>query len=103
MPGGVNLTWRMNKMCSTCPFQKRGPGLYLRRSLRRWREILQGLREGQHFYCHNTVEFDPDDENEERIINSPLICAGSIAWQERWKCPSLYVRFMEKRAKRAGT
>lgn len=88
--------WRMDRMCENCPFQSKGPGLKLRRSLRpgRWREILLGLRMDQHFYCHKTTE--EDDEGE--FVHTPKarLCAGAIAWQEARGLSSQYQRVCER-------
>lgn len=78
-------------MCADCPFASAGPGLYLRKTLRRgrWREILTSLRMDHHFLCHKTTEETGD--------GSKLHCAGSIDWQIK-HCgqPSQLARIMER-------
>lgn len=82
--------WRMDKPCQDCPFNSKGPGLHLRKSLRpvRWREILDSLRYGQHFPCHKTTHETGD--------GSDLVCAGAIAWQDKRGFSSQYVRICER-------
>lgn len=75
--------WRVAKPCNDCPFNKDGPGLAMRRSLRagRWRSILASLRGGHHFFCHKTYT-GGDEDDEERDFKRARICAGSIAWED---------------------
>lgn len=89
-PGTDN--WRMARPCVDCPFNETGKGLALRRSLRagRWREILTGLRRGEHFMCHKTTRETGDGSNR--------TCAGSIAWQEARGLTSQYQRVCERLA-----
>jgi len=91
--------WRVKRMCNNCPFDTKGPGLKLRKSLQsgRWRGILTALREGNYFPCHDTTEYD--DEGEVRN-GSGLVCAGSIDWQRKHGASSAYVRLCEYREKR---
>lgn len=83
-------SWRMQSMCSDCPFQVKGHGLNLRRSLRsgRWREILSGLRSGRDFRCHKTT-IDTGDGSE-------LLCAGAIEWMNKRGLSSNYQRICER-------
>jgi len=82
--------WRMAAMCRDCPFQSKGPGLRLRRSLGpgRWRSILFDLRHNQHFTCHETSEETGNGTN--------LVCAGAIAWQDAHGVSANYVRVCER-------
>lgn len=59
--------WRMREMCNNCPFAKDGQGKILQESLRpaRWKEITEGLLDGEHFFCHKTAEYS-DEEEEDR-------------------------------------
>lgn len=93
------MMWRMAKMCNECPFDSKGAGLHLRKSLRRgcWREILTDLdRDGQ-FPCHKTTAETGD--------GSELMCAGAIEYQEANNGPGQLQRIMERldyfRGKRA--
>lgn len=90
MPRGDR--WRMEKPCADCPFNSKGPGLRLRRSLRpgRFAEITEGLRRGGHFECHKTTRSTGD--------GSRLVCAGSIAWQAKRGIVSQYQRVCESLA-----
>jgi len=87
---GRAMTWRVDKMCADCPFQSKGPGLHLRKSLQRdrWLEILSGLRIQGHFICHKTTD--------ETGNGSDLVCAGAIEWQNKHKLSSQYVRICER-------
>lgn len=70
--------WRMDTLCNDCPFATSGPGLALRKSLRRGRfaEIKRDLAGGQlHFLCHKTTDETGDGSNR--------ICAGAIEYQRR--------------------
>lgn len=80
----------MEKPCENCPFNSSGPGLHLRKSLSkvRWRDVLAGLLEGQHFTCHKTSEECGD--------GSDLMCAGAIAWQNKRGASSNLQRIMER-------
>jgi len=82
--------WRVKRMCVDCPFQTKGPGLHLRRSLRpgRWRSILYGLMRQEYFTCHETTEETGNGSN--------LVCAGSIEWQDKRGVSSQYVRICER-------
>lgn len=77
-------------MCRSCPFQSRGPGLALRKSLHpsRWRQILYGLRHDMHFHCHETTEETGNGTN--------LVCAGSIEWGDKRGISQNFVRVMER-------
>lgn len=65
-------TWRMPEPCSDCPFNSRGDGLKLRRSLHpgRWASILSDLR----------------DDGNHVLGRRERICAGAIAWQDKHEC-----------------
>jgi len=82
--------WKMAQPCRDCPFNSRGPGLHLRRSLRpgRWIIILNGLRKGEHFLCHETTHETGNGSN--------LICAGAMAWQDKRGLSSNLQRVMER-------
>lgn len=82
--------WRMPAPCENCPLNASGPGLALRRSLRKshWAGVLQALLRSRHFLCHKTTEETGDGSNP--------ICAGSIAWQERHGVSSNLQRVMER-------
>lgn len=85
-----NTHWRMDKPCDNCPFNSRGPGLHLRKTLRssRWGEILHSLLNNQHFTCHKTTEETGD--------GSDRMCAGAIQWQEKRGVSSNLQRIMER-------
>jgi len=84
--------WRVKRMCVDCPFQTKGPGLHLRKSLRRgrWTSILHGLMHQDHFTCHETTEETGNGSN--------LVCAGSIEWQDKHGVSAQYVRICERLA-----
>lgn len=84
------MKWRMAEPCVNCPFNTKGEGLVLRRSLRpgRWRDILAALRADQHFICHKTTSDTGDGSN--------LVCAGALAWQEARGLSSQYQRICER-------
>jgi hypothetical protein len=85
------MNWRMPSMCDNCPFDTKGPGRHLRRSLRPgfWREILRMLRyTGKHFTCHKTTHETGD--------GSMLVCAGSITWQNQRGLESDMQQCMER-------
>lgn len=85
-----SAAWRMRAPCVDCPFNKSGPGLKLRRSLRpgRMEEIERALRGDGHFICHKTTAQTGD--------GSRRICAGSIAWREKRGFSSNYQRICER-------
>jgi hypothetical protein len=80
----------MLEKCVDCPFARTGPGAHLRRTLQRgrWREILTGLLNEQHFMCHKTTPETGDGSNR--------VCAGAIEWQDRRGVSSQYVRICER-------
>lgn len=84
------MAWRMEAMCSDCPFAKSGAGLRLRKSLRpgRWLEILRSLRADQSFPCHKTTDETGDGSN--------LACAGGLEWQHERGLSSNFERVMER-------
>lgn len=84
------LKYMMAKKCSDCPFASSGPGLHLRKSLKRgrWRSILADLRNGKHFTCHKTTDETGDGSNK--------VCAGAAEWQEKHGCISTLVQVMER-------
>lgn len=86
------VAWRMPEKCADCPFHTRGAGLSLRKSLRRWDEILDELRAGNYFPCHQTAHGEEDDEGEYVYSGKELVCAGSIEWQDANGASSAYVR-----------
>ena len=81
--------WKLERMCDNCPFSEEGAGLQLRLSLdsRRWQDIIDSLKRGQHFLCHKTTIMDDDanaerdDRKEARYYPHGKICAGARAWQ----------------------
>ncbi len=87
MPRGNQ--WRVKKPCADCPFNTKGPGLHLRRSLGpgRWKEITGSLKEGAYFMCHKTTGETGNGTN--------LLCAGSIAYQAKRNTSSNYQRVCE--------
>lgn len=64
--------------------------MHLRKSLHpeRWREILGGLKRGDHFICHKTGDETGDGSN--------LICAGAMEWQHKRGLTSQYERVCER-------
>lgn len=85
------MTWRTAKMCEDCPFADSGPGLRLRKSLRRgrWAEIIESLHNDAHFLCHKTTHATGN--------GSELICAGSIEYAIENDIPqSQLERIMER-------
>ncbi len=90
------MTWRMEKMCDNCPFQRTGPGTQIRRALQRWPATLDGLRNHGYFLCHNTTK---EDEEGEHIQGSGILCAGAIAFQERQGTTSQLQQVMERLTK----
>ncbi len=84
------MNWRMEKPCVDCPFNARGPGAHLRRTLHRarWAEILRDLLNNEHFTCHKTTHETGD--------GSERMCAGAIEWQERRGVSSNLQRIMER-------
>lgn len=92
---GAIRTWRMIEKCDDCPFMNSGKGLHLRKSLRpgRWRSILAGLRNQEHFYCHKNVEWE---DEEEEVVVSGLVCAGSIEWQNKHGVSAQFVRICKR-------
>ncbi len=86
----------MESMCDNCPFAKSGDGLKLRKSLGpgRWASILAELRAGLHFHCHKTTGEEDEEGNPD--TSKSLVCAGSIAWQEKHNCVSQLARIVER-------
>lgn len=84
------MIWRTPAMCAICPFQRRGGGLALRKSLApgRWREILHALRNDRHFHCHMTTDETGNGTN--------LVCAGSIEWSDKHGVSQNIVRVMQR-------
>lgn len=84
------MTWRMAKMCETCPFQTSGPGLALRKSLRpgRFADIKRDLRHGGNFLCHKTTD--------ETGNGTKLQCAGALAYQDRLGVSNQLARIAER-------
>lgn len=84
------MTWRMPSPCIECPFNTKGPGAHLRKTLRagRWRGILSALRRGDHFTCHKTANETGDGTN--------LMCAGAIKWQNNRGLSSNLQRVCER-------
>ena len=84
--------WKLETMCSDCPFARSGPGRYLRSTLRpgRWREILRSLKHSC-FPCHKTMADTSENGNDSR-----LICAGAYAHQARYNYWPQYRQVMER-------
>lgn len=84
------MAWRMKNPCANCPFNSKGPGLALRKSLNtaRWREIRHGLLRGEGFHCHKTTDETGDGSN--------LLCAGAIAFQNSHGTSCNLQRVMER-------
>lgn len=85
----------MIESCRDCPFNRTGPGAHLRRTLRRWPEILRQLRgtattAPTHFLCHKTTGETGDGSNR--------VCAGALAYQAARGVSSNYQRVCERLA-----
>lgn len=83
------MTQNMLAPCDNCPFNETGPGRKLRDSLHpgRFLGILDAVANGADFYCHKTVDWDEEDEDEYegdfyRPKGRERVCAGSLAWLE---------------------
>lgn len=85
--------WRTKRPCEKCPFRE---GI-MRDSLRgsRIAEIEESLLQDGHFYCHETIDYEAldelDEDDAEWVLQNnppgkgggpPLLCAGSLEWQE---------------------
>ena len=90
--------WRQEKQCHNCPFANAGPGLALRKSLRkpRWREIISAILQGDVFWCHKTTYDDQDDDDHYSPRGKELVCAGALAYQEKRGVSSNYQRLCEQ-------
>jgi hypothetical protein len=86
--------WRMLAKCETCPFHTKGPGLTLRKSLRRWRQITQSILAGAAFYCHKTAM--ADDEDGFIPDGKARYCAGAIEFEDKRGVSSNYRRMCER-------
>jgi hypothetical protein len=65
--------------------------------LERWREILKGLRKGEHFLCHKTtMKGEEDEEGNYQKAGGEMICAGSRAYQARLGIVSDAEQIMER-------
>jgi hypothetical protein len=92
-------SYKLERMCDNCPFAENGAGLQLRRSLAsgRWREILRGLRKGEHFLCHKTtMNGKEDEEGNYTKGGGERICAGSRAYQAALGIVSDVEQIMER-------
>lgn len=95
----MSHNYKLERMCDNCPFAKSGDGLQLRRSLKpgRWREILKGLRAGEHFLCHKTTHHGREDEaGKYQKGGGEQICAGSRAYQTQLGIVSDAEQIMER-------
>lgn len=61
--------------CAKCPFRKDVP-IYLRRGARL--EIAENLRHDGTFYCHATVDYDTEDEDDQPNTSGSTPCHGAI-------------------------
>ena len=82
--------WKVEKMCSNCPFADEGDGLDLRHSLGRgrWDGILSGLLAGGRFECHKTTKQTGN--------GTDLYCAGALAFQEEHGIETPYMRLCQR-------
>lgn len=106
--------WRVVKQCVNCPFHKTGPGARLRQGLRRWREIVRGLKNRETFFCHETTSGYEDREEAngggtiaDLLAHKGMVCAGAIEFYRKNKCVPRFVQMMERsdaqhRAKKCG-
>lgn len=80
------FNWKVDTMCSNCPFMEEGDGRVLRDSLGkgRWDGILFGLLHGGHFNCHKTTN--------ETGNGTELYCAGALAFQVEHEIDTPYMR-----------
>ena len=86
--------WRMPTKCDTCPFHTTGPGLRLRKTLRRWSQILASIRRGEAFYCHKTTTHDEDGEFVP--TRAARYCAGALEYEDTAGVSSNYRRVCER-------
>lgn len=88
--------YTLKSPCANCPFRNDNP-TYLREE--RAREIAASLRSGSTFYCHKTVDYveDPEDDGTEgRIGSRGRACAGALATMEKEGTPHQMVRIAER-------
>jgi len=68
----------VNKPCETCPFRTDVPA-YLNKA--RAREIVEALMRDGSFHCHNTIDYDHEDDDgftEPRVTPKSHFCAGAL-------------------------
>lgn len=89
--------------CETCPFTDSEGGTRQREALARGRfaSIKRDLLKGNHFFCHKTVHYDdqPDDEDDSDAYypkGDELLCAGGTKWQNDHGVDSQLQRVMER-------
>lgn len=97
------LNYKLKEMCDNCPFAEDGPGRVLRDSLGpgRFKEITQGLKRGEHFFCHKTVNYSDDGEEygeSYRAKGGEKICAGAIEWQAKRGIVADAIQIMDRLA-----
>lgn len=81
--------WRVDEMCSNCPFMNDGDGLMLREGLgtTRWQGIMSDVLQGRRFDCHKTTR--------ETGNGTDLYCAGALAFQKAHGVHSTYAEICE--------
>jgi hypothetical protein len=82
--------------CAKCPFRTdREPFLTKARA----REIMTAMVHGNHFDCHQTLDYsggDADEDGSPRRTNRTAICAGFAIIAERAGKPTQMMRIAER-------
>lgn len=74
------MKYELKRPCAKCPFRY-DVGGYL--TGERMEEIVEAIRDGETFTCHNTVDYEGWDEEEEYIPSEKdQHCAGALIFLE---------------------
>lgn len=72
--------FKLKRPCSNCPFTSQPNAIKLRRE--RVEELAEGATEDDwfNFYCHATLDYDSDDDDDERAPIQPgaQLCVGAM-------------------------
>lgn len=81
--------------CKKCPFRTDSDA-YLRPE--RYSEIASSLNQGSDFVCHQTIDYNDDDEGESQasIGSRSQMCAGAMATLEKQNTPTQSMRVAER-------
>jgi hypothetical protein len=91
----MNRDYSLVRPCPKCPFRT-DVSPYL--TPERVAEIATDVQSGANFYCHQTTEYQEDEDGagDMAIVDTSMVCAGSMILMEKAGSPNQMLRIAER-------